>query len=1025
MNRLRVTAWSAFGLALISCASVGRSTSTGDSEAERDDSAVGRDGARSSDGPFGDSPNGMPSGLVQIDSPSGHGEVVLAESKDILFEVVNRDIAEATNLSVGQLLSPWQLVGDTCGETLAPAASCRLTVRFVANNIGTYASTLALNFTMDGTSYGLTKPLQASAVEQVFTLRPQLEYVAVGMTVVFSTSGGRPPYSYAVAEGGGQITPDGTYTAPAEPGEVLVEARDAAGQSAARAFRVFDPADLTDLALWLRASDLVPGPVSRWADASGKAHDATQASSGRRPELRASAYGSHAGVFFDDDALGVGNLASVLTPATLFVVYYKRAAGGDTHQRLYSSGEGGKDGDVNGVYDRPDAARDYTAAVDRPMIAVKTYASARDLRAFRLGAINTAEHAQNYYGYLFEVLVYARALEAGERNRIIAYLAGKYGLGATRLGLLIPPAVGNGRCTRLELRTFDNRGLWAYTATPTEIELHGGSATLFSDERCTNVISRLSLPAGQRAHRLYYANASGEPSELYAREADDRLRASRPVTVAVDPSVSPANLSELGVWFAADTLNWLDDGQQVRRWANLGFSGSDALQRERGDRAEYRSSVFSAGQTVFFDGSDYLDLGSGLGNSEATIISVYRKKTTGGDSHQRLYSAGVGGQDYTIGGAYLIPNSADDGRYPTDHFVVDLRRYTNATDLRAFRLGALNNDANRGKYHGYLAELLIYRRNLAADESRGIDAYLHQKYGIAANRLALETVGAAAPNGCIRARLSAVNGLGTDAAPARAIGPVALPVTSFSDSGCSSPLSSVTLARGQRWREIFVRAPTESVVLSLSSSELDAPRSATLTVDADAPNAVGQPVLWLTSDAITRVPVGKRLPGPAYCPDAISCVIQKQSGWRPSLALNSGRPALLFDGADDALVVQKSMGIGTASIFVVYEKKQTGGDEYQRVYSSGSGGADTVVQGVHHVPNTSSNGRAATAGTVLHRADYTSERDLSNFHLGERNIGNNDFQGLLREIIIFKPVLSPANGDRVEAYLCRKYDACS
>lgn len=81
-------------------------------------------------------------------------------------------------------------------------------------------------------------------------ISPDSAYVQTGSSAGFAASGGKPPYQYTVASGGGNVTADGIYHAPDNPGDAVVRATDgrpgrqADAQVTVYAPLVIDPADV-------------------------------------------------------------------------------------------------------------------------------------------------------------------------------------------------------------------------------------------------------------------------------------------------------------------------------------------------------------------------------------------------------------------------------------------------------------------------------------------------------------------------------------------------------------------------------------------------------------------------------------------------------------------------------------------------------------------------------------------------------------------------------------------------------------
>jgi hypothetical protein len=243
--------------------------------------------------------------------------------------------------------------------------------------------------------------------------------------------------------------------------------------------RVFSPALLPGLALWLRAGSGVfqdtarttpsgdGDPVGGWTDLSGLGNHASQSTSGARPVYRASV-GGLPGVEFDgsDDWLSLGTMAaiarnvaglsgaiaarplSLLTAGTIFHASINSAAASPRFRFTFSN-----TANASTIARRQDSDSNVSlvagtgaAGSDSSWATAANYAGG-ELRTWSQAAISSTPlassgntdntdsnlvalgRAGNVYGNLIirEVLVYSRALEDWELARVGRYLMNRWG----------------------------------------------------------------------------------------------------------------------------------------------------------------------------------------------------------------------------------------------------------------------------------------------------------------------------------------------------------------------------------------------------------------------------------------------------------------------------------------------------------------------------------------------------------------------------------------------------------------------
>ncbi len=231
----------------------------------------------------------------------------------------------------------------------------------------------------------------------------------------------------------------------------------------------FIPSDLSDLALWLDASDTstitqVAGSVSQWSDKSGNGRHATQGAGSRQPLTGSATMNARNVIAFDgsDDRMSLpSSLYSVPSGNNTILVVAQSTVSSDgaTARRLFS---GKVSSTTNyGLIPLPQTSNfsirnggqlnfSYTKDTNAHIWGMRRNGSA--LSSYLDGAASSNSSASNitlteltiaqdtggtsgqaFGGYIAEILLYTRALSDDEMNQIGAYFVGKWNTAWTDL----------------------------------------------------------------------------------------------------------------------------------------------------------------------------------------------------------------------------------------------------------------------------------------------------------------------------------------------------------------------------------------------------------------------------------------------------------------------------------------------------------------------------------------------------------------------------------------------------------------
>ncbi len=213
----------------------------------------------------------------------------------------------------------------------------------------------------------------------------------------------------------------------------------------------------------------------------------------------------------------------------------------------------------------------------------------------------------------------------------------------------------------------------------------------------------------------------------------------------------------LGVWFdAADESVFVkDSSDKISQWDDKGGRGSHATQATSSKQPLYVANVTGGKSVVRFDGAEELDLASSafpLLDSPVTGFIVSRQAANG--PLERVLSMAVSGSTkmvvrYNTGGMNYFNNGVNTAR-DIDNTSFNITRFIHGSgsnmslainsgakdsdtsalfgsDATGIRIGA--GPGSSEAFHGDIAEIIIYDRELADAETRQVEQYLFNKWG--------------------------------------------------------------------------------------------------------------------------------------------------------------------------------------------------------------------------------------------------------------------------------------------------------
>jgi hypothetical protein len=216
------------------------------------------------------------------------------------------------------------------------------------------------------------------------------------------------------------------------------------------------------------------------------------------------------------------------------------------------------------------------------------------------------------------------------------------------------------------------------------------------------------------------------------------------------------------VWLKANAITGLTNGQSLSTWSDASGNGNNAA---AGTAPTYQTGQINGLPAIQFAtaSSQYLACTSYNPVGKFTCIFVAKFGTTGNvfsnayvhtddggwtfayNSGNILFQSGIGTATWPSG-ANTGGTALDTGNYQIYSVVqgygnLNIRVHgavanvvnvlsPAAGDSHGFLIGSLYNGGYGGFWSGYLAEVLIYNRELSAAEVAGVEEYLALKYGL-------------------------------------------------------------------------------------------------------------------------------------------------------------------------------------------------------------------------------------------------------------------------------------------------------
>ena len=361
-------------------------------------------------------------------------------------------------------------------------------------------------------------------------------------------------------------------------------------------------------------------------------------------------------------------------------------------------------------------------------------------------------------GDIAEVLLYARALSASERNNLVLYLAGKYGIPLLRIANTVPTVELVSPTPGTSVAAPGTLVLKANASDP--------DGTIQEVQFTANDVLIASVPTAPYELAVELRTPGVVTLRAVAVDNWGARGLSAPVTLAITgsgPAAPPT--AGLQLWLKADA-GVTAAGGAVTTWADQSGNRNDAVQPDGGSAPALVNNAVNGKPAVRFDGElRYLDVASSPSVAiTADVTSFYVAKFDDFEDTRTIWTKCVGNQprprDYWVAAGTGIPTvsrGTPDGNAPVaaasglpagqyvvagfqvevaqvTHFLFDqsigggVHGYGAVDDGGPLRIGLRDDFVNQMK--GDLSELLIYNRALSAEDRDLLVTYLASKYGV-------------------------------------------------------------------------------------------------------------------------------------------------------------------------------------------------------------------------------------------------------------------------------------------------------
>jgi hypothetical protein len=392
------------------------------------------------------------------------------------------------------------------------------------------------------------------------------------------------------------------------------------------------------------------------------------------------------------------------------------------------------------VYEVAAQANNWSARINGELLGIVNNNTYFVKAAPTLGA-NVVSSQYYYYfgGNVAEVLVFDRALTAGERDAVGGYLNQRYNL-VTNAPLA--PAYVN-----------------ASAVSSSQIALTWSPITNASEylvERKTGTNGTYSqIATVQDAVKFFDSGLTPQTRYFYQISSANYAGASGlsgEVSATTYPIETDVPLSNLSLWLKADAQGWTN-GTQMNKWPDISDGRNDATQPTASEQPTLVTNAANGEPIVRFNGvNDFFYLPNFLsGTTQGEMFVVLKAASDPPASNQSAMRLGPYGDEYPAADGTISEDFGTISARNLGHPLQPLNQYNvynvqadsnwtarlNGTTL----LASTNNQfAASGSpllgsaaypFAGDIAEIMVFNRTLTPGERTSVQNYLNQRYAVA------------------------------------------------------------------------------------------------------------------------------------------------------------------------------------------------------------------------------------------------------------------------------------------------------
>ena len=210
---------------------------------------------------------------------------------------------------------------------------------------------------------------------------------------------------------------------------------------------------------------------------------------------------------------------------------------------------------------------------------------------------------------------------------------------------------------------------------------------------------------------------------------------------------APSSISGLSLWFKADVIAGLNDGDAISTWLDSSGNGLNATQTATA-RPLYKTNILNSLPIARFDGSnDRMDIAGSPSVASIFVVSNWTGASVFPSDFRGMFGRAAGGRSVLFGrnaeknigsaltGATTNVRVNGSASGSVKSFIPLTSFKISYTDTATPIIGEsgwyiASGDSNNLYWQGDIAEVIVYSTQLTNVQRAGVEGYLCNKYGI-------------------------------------------------------------------------------------------------------------------------------------------------------------------------------------------------------------------------------------------------------------------------------------------------------